>query len=45
MYFDTKNILKNNYYNTHKNPLIKVVLNLRTSNNMHASKARLYLIW
>jgi hypothetical protein len=44
MYFQTKNILKNNYYNIEKHPLIKVALNLRTSNSMHALKARLYLI-
>jgi len=45
MYFQTKNILKNNYYNTHKHPLINVALNLRNSNSIHALKARLYLIW
>jgi hypothetical protein len=44
MYFQTKNILKNNYYNTHKHPLIKVALNLRTLNSVHALKARLFLI-
>jgi hypothetical protein len=44
MYFQTKNILKNNYYNTHKHPLIKVALNLCTLNSVHALKARLFLI-